>query len=117
MLGRDRRGLQQLLRPIPYASAHFDAEGLSCMLVAGTPQSVAYRVRFTWNHAIGAASIVRSGSLAVLGTPRNETERVCERQYRPTPESPCTPCDSGQADVASILRPMTAAAEQTTSRN
>jgi hypothetical protein len=116
VLGRGRRGPQQMLRPSPHASAHFDAEGLSCMLVVGTPQSVAYRVRFTWNHAIGAASIVRSGSLAVLATPRNETERVCERQYRPTPESPCTPCEGGDADVASYPRPMTAAAEQTTSR-
>ena len=116
VLGRARRGLRTLLRPSAFAGRGFDADGLSCMLVTGLPAQLAYRLRFTWNHAIGAANIVRSGSVPVVTTPRTYVERVCERQYRPTPESPCTPCESGDADVASLARPMTAAAEQTTSR-
>ena len=116
VLGRARRDLRAVLRPKAFAGHAFDAGGLSCTLVPGPSASIAYRLRFTWNHAIGAASIVRSGTVPVIATPRNETERVCERQYRPTPESPCTPCEGGNADVASYPRPMTAAAEQTTSR-
>jgi hypothetical protein len=99
-----------------FSGGDFDADGLSCMLVQGARMRVAYRLRFTWNHAIGAATVVGSGSLPVVALARNDTERVCERQNRPTPESPCTPCESGDADVASMPRPMTAAAEQTTSR-
>ena len=114
VLGRARRGLQGVLRPKVFSGHDFDADGLSCMLVAGYRATIAYGLRFTWNHAIGAASIVRSGSVAVQATPRNQTERVCEVQHRPTPESPCTPCESGDADVASMA--MTAAAEQITSR-
>jgi hypothetical protein len=116
VLGRARRGLRALLRPAAFAGGGFDADGVSCLLVVGSRASVGYRLRFTWNHAIGAASVVRSGSVPVVTVPRTYTERACERQFRPTPESPCTPCESGDADVASMARPMTAAAEQTTSR-
>jgi hypothetical protein len=116
VLGRARRGLRALLRPAAFAGGGFDADGLSCMLVVGSRTSLGYRLRFTWNHEIGAASVLRSGSVPVIAVPRTYTERVCERQFRPTPESPCTPCESGDADVASMARPMTAAAEQTTSR-
>ncbi len=116
VLGRARRDLLSMLHPRPYAGAHFEPDGLSCLLVQDTRPSIAYRLRFTWNHAIGAVNAVSSGSLSVVLEPRNYTERACERQYRPVPESPCTPCESGDAEVASMPRPMTAAAEQTTSR-
>jgi hypothetical protein len=115
VLGRARRGLRALLRPSPYVGEHFDADGLSCLLVRDTRTSISYRLRFTWNHAIGAVSVVRSGTLPVVLAPRNFTERACERQYRPVPE--CSPCESGDADVASVVKPMTAAAEQITSRH
>ncbi len=114
VLGRTRRDLRALLRPVASAAHRFDADGLSCMLVDGSRASVSYRLRFTWNHAIGAASIVRSGSVPVVAVPRTYTEQVCERQYRPVPE--CSPCDGNESLVASSVRPMTAAAEQTKSR-
>jgi hypothetical protein len=117
VLGRTRRGPRALLRPAAFAAGGFDADGLSCLLVTGSRASIGYRLRFTWNHGIGAASIVRSGSVPVIAVPRTYTERVCERQFRPTPESPCTPCEGGDADVASYPMPMTAAAEQITSRH
>lgn len=113
VLGRARRDLRALLNPHPFVRAHFDADGLSCLLVQDTRQSIPYRLRFTWNHAIGAASIVRSGSLAVVSDPRNYTERVCERQYHPTD---CSPCEGDESSVRSLAMPMTAAAEQITSR-
>jgi hypothetical protein len=114
VLGRARRGLRTLLSPRPYAEPHFEAGGLSCLLVQDTAKSVAYRLRFTWNHAIGAANVVRSGSLAVAFEPRNDTERTCERQYHPTD---CSPCEGDQSSVRSLAKPMTAAAEQITSRS
>jgi hypothetical protein len=117
VLGRTRRGLRAALWPRAYAGGSFDADGLSCLAVAGPQANVAYSLRFTWNHTIGAANIVRSGSVPVIAVPRTETERVCERQFRPTPESPCTPCESGDADVASMAKPMTAATEHTTPRH
>ncbi len=98
VIGRARRGLSHLLRPKPYVSHDFDADGLSCVLLDGERRSLAYRLRFTWNHAIGAASIVRSGSVPVPAAPRNDTERACERQYRPVPA--CDPCERGNASRA-----------------
>jgi hypothetical protein len=114
VLGRARRGLPAMLHPRPYVVHRFDSDGLSCLLVQQTLSSVSYRLRFTWNHAIGAASILRSGALPVALDPRNYTERACERQYRPVPE--CSPCDGNESLVTSSVRPMTAAAEQITSR-
>ena len=90
------------------------ADGLSCLLVQDTRPILSYRLRFTWNHAIGAANVVRSGSLAVAFEPRNDTERTCERQYHPTD---CSPCEGDQSAVRSLAKPMTAAAEQITSRS
>jgi len=114
VLGRARRDLLSMLHPHPYAGAHFQPDGLSCLLVQDTRPTIGYRLRFTWNHAIGAVNVVGSGSLPVVLEPRNDTERACERQYRPVPE--CSPCDGPGSAVASMARPMTAAAEQTTSR-
>jgi len=117
VLSRTRRDLRSMLHPHPDTGTQFEADGLSCLLVQATPPSIAYRLRFTWNHAIGATSIIRNGSLPVVAVPRTDIERACERQYRPVPESPCTPCESGDADVASVVMPMTAAAEHITSRS
>jgi hypothetical protein len=114
VLGRARRDVRALLQPRPYVRASFEAGGLSCMLVQDTRPSIAYRLRFTWNHAIGAENVVRSGSLPVVLAPRSHTEQTCERQYRPVPG--CSPCDGPGSAVASFAKPMTAAAEQTTSR-
>jgi hypothetical protein len=114
VLGRARRGLRALLDPRPHLGDRFDKDGLSCLLVQDTRPSIAYRLRFTWNHAIGAVNVVRSGTLPVALEPRNFTERACERQYRPVPE--CSPCDATGSSVASFAKPMTAAAEQITSR-
>ncbi len=102
VLGRARRGLAHLLRPTPYVTHRFDADGLSCVLLDGERGSLAYRLRFTWNHAIGAASIVRGGSVPVQAAPRNDTERACERQYRPVPA--CDPCEGGDASRAGGLK-------------
>jgi hypothetical protein len=113
VLGRAQRGLQSLLRPSAYVGERFDYEGHSCMLIHGARASVAYGLRFTWNHAIGAVSIVRNGSIAVQAAARNDTERTCERQYHPTD---CSPCEGNESAVGSYPRLMTAAAEQTTSR-
>ena len=52
--------------------------------------------------------------LAVVAMPHTYTENACERQFRPVPE--CSPCDGNESLVASSVRPMTAAAEQITSR-
>jgi hypothetical protein len=115
VLGRARRDLRSMLHPRPYAGTQFEADGLSCLLLQDTRQSIPYRLRFTWNHAIGAATIVRGGTLAVAPEPRNYTERACERQYRPVPE--CSPCDGPDSAVGSSVKPMTVAAEQITSRS
>ena len=114
VLGRTRRGLRALLRPRALADGGFDADGLSCMLVAGPRASVAYRLRFTWNHALGAVSIVRNGSVPVVAPARNYTERACERQHRQVPV--CSPCDGPDSAVGSSVKPMTVASEQITSR-
>jgi hypothetical protein len=113
VLGRSQRGPQSLLRPSPYVGEHFTYEGLNCLLIRGARASVAYRLRFTWNHDIGAVSIVRSGSLAVQAAPRNETERTCAAQYHPTD---CSPCEGDESALRSPAKPMTAATEHITSR-
>jgi hypothetical protein len=114
VLGRAQRGPQSLLRPSPYVGEHFNYDGLNCLLVRGARASVAYGLRFTWNHDIGAVSIVRNGSIAVQAAPRNETERTCEVQYHPTD---CSPCDGNESALGSLAKPMTAIAEHLTSRS
>jgi hypothetical protein len=106
VLGRGRHDQGDLLRPLERLQSvstggRFDSEGLDCMLLGApaTAASVPYRFAFTWNHAIGAASVSGSGSVPVVAAPRNETERACERQYRPVCSNQ-SPCEGGTAAVA-----------------
>lgn len=61
----------------------FGPDGRACVRVSRGRRvaSLRYRIRFTWNHEIGARSIRAVGSLPVQPSPVTRSERSCARSF------------------------------------
>jgi hypothetical protein len=61
----------------------FGPDGRACVRVAAGHRlaSLRYRIRFTWNHEVGARSLRTSGSLPVHASPSTRSERSCARSF------------------------------------
>jgi hypothetical protein len=58
---------------------HFNRAGVACVRVGYNRRHtrLAYRIRFVWNHEIGARSIRKTGSVRVSPHPATHAEREC----------------------------------------